>query len=107
MMETNINDKGKIFTNVITKKPVSVTIQTKTQRIHGELYVRIGERLKDEINSAEQFLAVTNAIVFDNVNLEKVQYRCHFLLVNLEQIIWLIPDDEIDRRVDEEVGEKG
>jgi hypothetical protein len=106
-METNITDKGKIFTNVITKKPVPVTIQTKTQLIHGELYVRIGERLKDEINSAEQFLAVTNAVVFDHLNEEKEQYRCHFLLVNIEQIIWLIPDDEIDHREDDEVGEKG
>jgi len=93
-MNSQFEEKGKIFTNVVSKLPVSVTIQTTTHRIHGELYVRPGERLKDELNTSEEFLAVTNASIFDAVNHEI--YHCGFLTLNLKQIIWLIPDDELD-----------
>ena len=94
-MNAQFDEKGKIFTNIITKKPVPVTIQTTTHRIHGELYVRPGERLKDELNCSEQFLAVTNASVFNAEGNEILQ--CDFLTLSLGQIVWLIPDAEPDR----------
>lgn len=92
-MTTQFDDKGKIFTNVISKIPVPVTIQTITHRIHGEIYVRPSERVKDELNRSEDFLAVTDAIIFDNDG--KVMHRCSFLTINQTHIVWLLPDDEV------------
>jgi hypothetical protein len=92
-MPTQFDEKGKIFTNIISKKPIEVTIQTLSHRIHGEIYVRPDERIKDELDRSEQFLAVTNAIVYGPQNEEL--YHSDFLTLNLNHIIWLIPDDEV------------
>lgn len=92
-MTTQFDEKGKIFTNVIAKKAVMVTIQTLTHKIHGEIYVRPNERIKDELDRSEQFLAVTNAVVFGPQDDEL--YHSDFLTLNLSHIVWLIPDDEV------------
>jgi hypothetical protein len=92
-MATQFDEKGKIFTNVISKKPVMVTIQTTMNKIHGEIYVRPNERIKDELDRSEQFLAVTNAIVYNAQDAEI--YRSDFLTLSLNHIVWLIPDDEV------------
>ena len=47
------------------------------------------ERLKDEFNRSEQFVAVTNAQILDAQG--QVLYRCKFLTLNKDQIVWLIP----------------
>jgi hypothetical protein len=90
-MQNDYTEKGKIFTVVIPKLPVQVTIQTVMHRIHGEVYVRPEARMKDELNQSEQFMAVTNAEVFDlnGVSL----YNSPFLTLNIDHIIWLIPDE--------------
>jgi hypothetical protein len=92
-MINEFDDKGKIFTNVISKKPVPAMVQTLTHRIHGEVYVRPSERLKDELNRSEKFIAITKAVVYDLEG--KEMYRSEFLTLNREQIIWLIPDHEL------------
>ncbi len=92
-MVTNIDEKGKIFTNIIAKSPLPATIQTDSHRIHGEIYVRPNERVKDELNRSEAFLAVTNATVFGPQG--EILYRSNFLTLNLQHVIWLIPDDEL------------
>jgi hypothetical protein len=92
-MPTQYDEKGKFFTDVITKLPQTVTIQTTAQIIHGEIHVRPDDRLLDELNHTEKFIAVTNAVVSDlnGVTL----FRCKFLTLNSDQIIWLIPDKEL------------
>ena len=92
-MITEFDDKGKIFTNVIAKKPVSAMVQTLTHRIHGDVHVRPSERLKDEMNRSEKFLAITNATVYDTRGQEI--YRSNFLTINRDHIVWLIPDEEL------------
>jgi hypothetical protein len=88
-MPNDYSEKGKIFTVVIPKHPVEVTIQTVLHRIHGEVYVRPEGRIKDELNQSDQFIAVTHAEVFDlnGVSL----YSSPFLTLNTDHIIWLIP----------------
>ncbi len=94
-MVTQYDDKGKIFTQVITKKPVEVIIQTATHIIQGTVHVRPDERVIDEMNMSSKFIAVTEAHVLDD---QKNQlYRCDFLTLNKDQIIWIIPDDEVDQ----------
>ena len=93
-MITQFDEKGKIYTNIIPKRPVPMTIQTLTHKIHGEIHVKLNERIKDELNRSEPFLAVTNAVVF---TLEgKELYHCNFLTLNLQHVVWLIPDDEME-----------
>ena len=92
-MSIHFDDKGKFFTDVITKEAVPVLIQMPTNRIRGNMYVRPGERIKDQINQEEQFLAVTEAILYDLAGEEL--YRCDFLLVNREYLIWLLPEDQL------------
>lgn len=92
-MVTKYDEKGKFFTEVITKLPQMVTIQTGLHLIHGEIFVRPEDRLKDELNREEMFIAITNATI-QNLSGE-VLYRCNFLNLNRNQIVWIIPDKEI------------
>jgi hypothetical protein len=79
-----------------------VILQTPTHRIEGNIHIRPGERLKDEINQAEPFFAMTEAVIFDTVDREVL--RTDFLIVYREQIIWLLPKDQITSGEDEENG---
>ena len=91
-MDTRFDEKGKYFTPVITKDPIPTVIQTLLHRIQGNVHVRIGERFKNEFDSAEKFLAVTDARVF---SLQGSQlYEADFVLVNRDHVVWLIPDEE-------------
>jgi hypothetical protein len=90
-MFTSFEDKGKIFTNIVTKEPVEVIIQTNIHQIHGFVHVRPDDRIKDEINLNERFLAVTNATIstIEGTKLCNIE----FLAVNREQIIWIYPKE--------------
>lgn len=92
-MTIQFDDKGKIFTDVITKDPTKVILQTQNHLVEGTVFVKRGERLIDELNNSEKFLAVTDAVV--STHQGKPLYRCEFLTVNVDQIIWLLPNDEI------------
>jgi hypothetical protein len=92
-MAKRIDEKGKYFTDVISKEMVPVILQSTVNRIHGFIYVRSGDRLKDELNRLEQFLAITNAEVF-SINGELL-YRSSFITLNRDQIVWIIPANEL------------
>jgi hypothetical protein len=99
MMFTQYEEKGKIFTNVVTKSHVTVKIQTTTNLVRGTVHVRPDERLKDELNQSEMFIAVTDASIY---NLKgKLVYRARFLALNVTQIIWLYQEDDQERTGDE------
>lgn len=92
-MFANFEEKGKIFTQVVTKKPINVTIQTTNQLIRGKVHIRPEDRVKDELNRKDLFIAVTDATVY---SLEgNALYYSGFLSVNTEQVIWLMPDEEV------------
>lgn len=84
------DDKGKIFTEVVTKIPVAVTIQTVTHRLLGNIHVRPDERLKGELDRDEPFLAVTEASILDSEG--KTVRRADFLAVRRDQIVWVLPE---------------
>ncbi len=93
-MLPEFDDKGKIFTNVIPKRPVAVILQTPIHRIKGCMHVRPSERLKDELNRSEKFVAITDAVIYDSSGVEI--YRCDFLTINSDQIHWLIPEEDLN-----------
>ena len=92
-MTIRFDDKGKFFTEVISKEAVPVIIQTLTHRIQGRIHVRPGERLKDAINQAEPFFAVTEATILNATG--ETLYHSDFLAVHREQIIWMVPEDQL------------
>lgn len=90
-MTIEYDDKGKFYTDVITKVPVSALIQTTTHLIRGYVHVRKGDRLKDELEREEAFLAVTNLTVLGAG--EEALYTAHFMAIRRDQIVWIMPAD--------------
>ena len=93
-MYSQFDEKGKLFTNVVAKKPVQVCIQAGSHRIIGTVYIRPENRLKDEINQPETFLAVTDAHVENESG--QVIYTNKFLVVNRSQILWMAPESDYE-----------
>lgn len=91
-MTVEFNDRGKYFTDIISKVAVSAVIQTITHRIEGAIHVRLDGRVKDELDRPELFLAVTDAKVFAADG--SVLYQADFLTVSRSQIVWVIPSDD-------------
>lgn len=93
-MFESFDEKGKIYTKVVTKSPVKVMLQTSTNRIIGMMHVRPGDRLKDALVTSDHFMAVTDATIFD-LDGDKMLYRTNFVAINLNQILWVVPEEEI------------
>jgi hypothetical protein len=92
-MTIEFDDNGKFFTDIISKTPVPVTIQTGAHRIHGNIHVSQDRRLKDELDLPEKFIAVTEAVIY--LPDGQVLNQANFLAVQRDEIIWVMPDDEI------------
>lgn len=97
-MITQYDDKGKTFTDVVTKITVPVHLQTDQHLIQGNVHIRPDERLKDELNQKESFIAVTNASIYDLSG--KLLHQCSFLAVNRRNIVWLFQDEEDEKSED-------
>jgi hypothetical protein len=92
-MTIDFDDNGKFFTDVVTKTPVPVMIQTHIQRIHGNIHVSQGHRLKDELDLSEKFIAITDAVIY--LPDGQVLYQANFLAVERDKIVWVMPDNEV------------
>lgn len=95
-MTTQYDEKGKIFTQVVAKRRVQVTIQTSQNIIRGTVYVRPDARVKDELNAIadhERFLAVTDAVLFSLQDDEL--FHTNFMVLNVNHIIWITPEEEV------------
>jgi hypothetical protein len=88
-MSVEYDEKGKFYTDVITKLPVAAVIQTTTHLVRGFIHIRQGERLKNELERNEIFLAVTNAVIHNSE--DKVLFSAPFMAVQRAQIIWIFP----------------
>lgn len=99
-MYTQFEEKGKIFTQKITKEQKKVIIQTSQQKIIGTIHIRMDNRLIDELNDSNQFLAITDVNILDSEN--KIIHQSDFLSINTDQIIWVLPiEDEIKEGLEE------
>jgi hypothetical protein len=94
-MVLEFEEKKKYFTDVIIKDPILAHIQTQTHTIRGNVHVRQGGRLSDEINHADQFIAITQAEIYhpDGTILQ----TCDFMVVNRDHIVWIVPVGEENR----------
>jgi len=91
-MSIEYDEKGKYYTDIIKKLPVSVVIQTSVHLIRGFVHVKQGERLKNELECDENFLAVTDASVIGSG--DKVLFSVPFMAVGRSHIIWVLPTNE-------------
>jgi tyrosine-protein phosphatase YwqE len=88
-MDNSFHHTGKIFSQVVSKEPLEVIIQTTQQQIRGTFHIRKNERLLDELIQAGSFLPITNAKLIDGDG--NCKYQTNFMAVNCELIIWIIP----------------
>ena len=93
MENSEYDERGKIFTRVVTKVSVNVVIQTTSQLIHGKIHVRPEERLSDELNKEGNFLAITNVVIYGSEG--QIMYETDFLSINRAQIIWILPTADL------------
>lgn len=88
-MTIEYDEKGKFYTDIVKKLPVPVVIQTTSHLVGGLVHVREGERLKNELERSEMFIAVTNATVYGTD--DKVLFSVPFMAVQRAQIVWIMP----------------
>lgn len=89
-MTIEYDDKGKYFTDVVTKLAVPATIQTTTHLLRGKIHVRRDQRFKDELDLNEHFLAITDVSVLGADG--QVVFQAAFLAVQRTQIVWVMPE---------------
>lgn len=88
-MTIEFDEKGKIFTDVVSKISIPAVVQTTKHLIRGNVHVRRDERLKDELDRDELFLAITEASVIGADGQEL--HKSDFLAVRRAQIVWVMP----------------
>jgi hypothetical protein len=91
-MTIEYDEKGKYYTDIVKKIPTPVVIQTATHLVRGLVHIREGERLKNELEREEGFLAVTNASVYGAD--EKALFTASFMAVNRAHVVWIMPADQ-------------
>jgi hypothetical protein len=90
-MTIEYDEKGKFYTDIVKKLPVSALIQTSVHLVRGFVHVRQGERLKNELEYDEKFLAVTDASILGAD--EKILFTTAFMAIQRSQIVWIMPAD--------------
>jgi hypothetical protein len=91
-MTIEFDDKGKIFTDIVSKVPVQVVVQTTLQLLRGRMHVRRGERIKDELDRDELFIAMTDVEVVGSEG--QVLFQSPFIALRRNQIVWVMPENE-------------
>lgn len=91
-MTIEYDEKGKFYTDVVTKLSTSVVIQTTTHLVRGFVHIRQGERLKNELERGEIFIAVTQATIHGTD--DQILFSVPFLAIQRAQIVWIMPVDE-------------
>jgi hypothetical protein len=89
-MTIEYDEKGKIFTDVVSKVAVYATIQTTSHLLRGRIHIRRDQRIKDELDQKETFLAMTDVTV-QNVEGHTI-FQAPFLAVQRAHIVWVIPE---------------
>lgn len=91
-MTIEYDDKGKIFTDIVSKVAVFATVQTTTHLLRGNIHIRRDQRIKDELDGNEKFLALTDVSVLGADG--SVLYQAPFMAVQRAHIIWVLPEQD-------------
>ena len=88
-MTIEYDEKGKYFTEVVSKVAIPAVVQTTEHLIRGNIHVRRDERFKDELDRDELFLAMTDANVIGHDG--QTLHQTRFMAVRRAQIVWVMP----------------
>jgi len=91
-MSIEYDEKGKVFSHIVHKDVIFARIQTVTNLITGEIYIEHEKRIKDVLEFAETFIAITAAKVYAPDG--SLLFEAPFLTVNRNHIVWLAIEDE-------------
>jgi hypothetical protein len=91
-MTIEYDDKGKIFTDIVSKVAIQATVQTTTHLLRGYLHVRRDQRIKDELDVNEKFLALTDVSVLGPDG--QTLFQAPFLAVRRSHIVWVMPEQD-------------
>lgn len=89
-MTIEYDEHGKIFTDIVSKVSIYVTIQTTTHMMRGRMHVRRDQRVKDELDREENFLALTDVQVQGPDG--QTLFHSPFLAVRRDHIVWVMPE---------------
>lgn len=94
-----IDSKGKYYTARVSTEELDVLLLTREGLIEGRIHIHPDRRLSDELNNVNmQFLAITDATVRDPAG--SLLYKTHFLALNKNSIVWVIPNDAVESEDD-------
>jgi hypothetical protein len=99
-MDYRVDEKGKYYTTRLAKRTVQVVIATPTHIVRGTMSVVPDNRLKDDLNNDDHFIAVTDAEVLESTGGPGL-YHGEVLMLNKAQIVWMLPQ-ETQQPIDDE-----
>ena len=97
-MTIQYDEKGKFFTDIVSKIAVYATVQTTTHLMRGRIHIRRDQRLKDELDQSESFLAMTELTVLNRDG--QPIFQAPFIAVQRAHIIWVVPDSSKNEEKD-------
>ena len=97
-MSIEYDEKGKIFTDVVSKTAIHATIQTTTHLLQGYIHVRRDQRIKDELDRDKDFLALTEVNVLGSNG--QSLFQAPFLAVRRSHIVWVMPEEKTGQEND-------
>ena len=92
-MSIEYDEKGKIFTDIVSKIAIHATVQTTTHLLQGYIHVRRDQRIKDELDRDKDFLALTDVRVLGSNG--QSLFQAPFIAVRRAHIVWVMPEEKI------------
>ncbi len=89
-MDYRFDEKGKYYTRHVSKRETQVQVYAQGTVIIGWMHLLLDNRVKDELNSTEQFIALTHAEVRDLAS-NRILQQDQTIILNKSQITWIIP----------------
>ncbi len=89
-MDYRVDEKGKFYTQRVNKRMVAVTARLADTIVHGTVYLTLDNRLKDELNTGDTFIAITKAEIMD-AHSDRTLFETEVLIVNKTQLVWIFP----------------
>jgi hypothetical protein len=89
-MDVRVDAKGKHYTTRVNKQSTAVIARVLDTIVMGSVHVTPDNRLKDELNSPEVFIAITDAEIWP-VHGAQPLYTTEVLIVNKSQLAWIFP----------------
>jgi len=95
-MTIEYDERGKIFTDIVSKVAIHATVQTTTHMLRGRIHVRRDQRIIDELDLNENFIALTDVDVLSSDG--QILFQVPFLAVRRSHIVWVIPEQKTNEK---------